>query len=82
MITRILNEGSVKELWRMLKSCRHIVITCHVKPDGDAIGSSLGLYHVLSALGKDVRVVTPDMPARHLLFLPGAKDIVVANRYE
>lgn len=82
MITRILNEGSVKELWRMLKSCRRIVITCHVKPDGDAIGSSLGLYHVLSALGKEVRVVTPDMPPKNLMFLPGAKDIVVATRYE
>ncbi len=58
-----------------------IVITCHVSPDGDAIGASLGLYHFLDGLGKEVNVVVPDLLPRNLLFLKGTKEIVVYTRY-
>lgn len=51
-----------------------------MSPDGDALGSSLGLMHVLEALGKSVRVITPDMPPRNLMFLPGAADIIVMSQ--
>jgi len=58
-----------------------IVITCHVSPDGDAIGSSLALQRVLTNMGKhNVKVVTPDMPPRSLSFMPGYKEIIVATR--
>lgn len=49
----------------------NIVITTHHKPDGDAMGSSLGLYHVLKALGHSVTVITPTDYAGFLHFLPG-----------
>ena len=65
----------------MLEHSEKIVITCHLSPDGDAIGSSLGLYHVLTRIGKSVQVVTPDMLPRNLTFLPGAKDVVPFTRY-
>ncbi|WP_018111702.1 DHH family phosphoesterase [Thermus igniterrae] len=45
-----------------------IYIATHVDPDGDAIGSSLGLYRALKALGKDARWVAD--PPRFLRFLP------------
>ena len=45
-----------------------IYIATHVDPDGDAIGSSLGLYRALKALGKDARWVAE--PPRFLRFLP------------
>jgi len=48
-----------------------IVITTHHKPDGDAMGSSLGLYHILTALGHSVSVITPTDYAGFLHFLPG-----------
>ncbi|MER3536836.1 MAG: hypothetical protein C4301_04945, partial [Thermus sp.] len=44
-----------------------IYVVTHVDPDGDAIGSSLGLYRALKALGKDVRWVAT--PPRFLRFL-------------
>ena len=50
---------------------RTIALACHVSPDGDALGSMLGLYHVLRAAGRDVRGVVPD-PVRRRAALPRA----------
>ncbi|MDE6199468.1 MAG: bifunctional oligoribonuclease/PAP phosphatase NrnA [Muribaculaceae bacterium] len=81
MLSRLVDEKNIKELRKLLENCEKIVITCHIAPDGDAIGSSLGLANVLGAVGKTVKVITPDMPPRNLMFLPGAKDIVVYTKY-
>ena len=52
-------------------------ITSHIRPDGDSLGSSLGLYWLLRALDKDVEVVMRD-PAPHAYQqLPGAGTIRV-----
>lgn len=82
MISRILDEKKVARVRALLEDSNKIVITCHLTPDGDAIGSSLGLCHVLADLGKDVAVVTPDMVPRSLAFLPGAKEAVAFTRHE
>lgn len=82
MLSRIIDENKIKTLRQILEHNDNIVITCHISPDGDAIGSSLGLAHVLSDIGKNVKVITPDMPPKNLMFLPGAKDIVVYTKYE
>lgn len=81
MISRVIKENKIKELRRLLEQSNNIVITCHVSPDGDAIGSSLAMYHVLGAIGKNVKVVTPDMLPKNLMFLPGAKDIIPFSKY-
>lgn len=77
MISRLIDEKSVHELRQLLEHCSRPVITCHKGPDGDAIGSSLGLCHVLRSLGMDAMVVTPDAPPKSLMFLPGADEIVI-----
>lgn len=82
MITQILDTDKIKELSRLVAGCNRVVITCHIAPDGDAIGSSLALCHMLTDLGKEARVITPDMFTMNLYYLPGAKDIVVYSRYE
>src|SRR6266849_4603946 len=52
-------------------------ITSHVRPDGDSLGSSLGLFWLLRALGKEVEVIMRD-PAPHAYWqLPGAAAIRV-----
>jgi len=81
MISRIIKESLIKELRRLLDRSEKIVITCHLSPDGDAIGSSLGLAHVLTRIGKTVNVVTPDMVPKSLLFLPGVKEVLPFTRY-
>lgn len=82
MISRIIDEKAIDKVRALLSNSECVVITCHLTPDGDAIGSSLGLCHVLSSIGKDVSVVTPDLVPKSLLFLPGAKEAVAFTRYE
>jgi phosphoesterase RecJ-like protein len=81
MLARIINEDLIRQVRHLLETSDKIVITCHVSPDGDAIGSSLGLWHVLNSIGKHTTVITPDAPPRSLMFLPGAKEILPYNRH-
>jgi bifunctional oligoribonuclease and PAP phosphatase NrnA len=52
---------------------RQVALACHVNPDGDALGSMLGLFHVLRAAGVDVvaSFPTPFVTAHHYRELPG-----------
>ncbi|MEN8697443.1 MAG: bifunctional oligoribonuclease/PAP phosphatase NrnA [Bacteroidia bacterium] len=54
-----------------------IVITTHHKPDGDAMGSSLGLYHYLKEAGIDSQIITPTDYAEFLHWLPGNDTVMV-----
>ena len=63
----------------LVERARKIVLTCHVSPDGDAMGSTLGLARVLQLMGKHPIVVTPDRPPKSLTFLPGYSDVVPAS---
>jgi bifunctional oligoribonuclease and PAP phosphatase NrnA len=62
---------------------RHrFVITSHVRPDGDAIGSQLAMAYALRALGKQVRLVDGDRPPTPLLVFPGAAEIEVMQEID
>jgi phosphoesterase RecJ-like protein len=52
------------------------VITCHQKPDGDAMGSSLALYHFLKQMGHDVKVISPTNWANFLNWMPGVSEVI------
>lgn len=82
MISRIINEKEIQKLRNLLAQSDKIVITCHLTPDGDAIGSSLGLMHTLNAIGKNAVVVTPDLVPKSLQFLPGVRDVVAFTRHD
>jgi len=56
-------------LFEAIQSARKIGIFTHVNPDGDAIGSSLGLYGFLESMGKTARVFYPSIPAESLAFM-------------
>jgi phosphoesterase RecJ-like protein len=56
---------------------QRFAITSHVRPDGDGLGSSLGLYWLLRALGKDPEVVMRDPVPHAYLKLPGAEEVRV-----
>lgn len=60
----------------LLKEPRKIVIVMHQKPDADAMGSSLGLYHVLIELGHEVNVISPTNWAEWLGWMPGAENVL------
>jgi len=54
---------------------QRFLVTAHVKPDGDSIGSQLALAGALRALGKSVRVVNRDSAPPPLQAFPGVSDI-------
>lgn len=62
---------------QLLTEPRRIVITTHHKPDGDALGSSLGLYHYLKNENHEVSVVTSSDYPDFLDWMPGSSDIVI-----
>lgn len=82
MINKLLNPSEVKSFQKEIEKHDKIVLTCHVRPDGDAIGSTLGLSHLLQRLGKETKVVVPDQPPRNLSFLPGFSDIAIYSKYD
>ena len=81
-IGQVLTSEELLRLKDYITRYNNIVITCHLSPDGDAIGSSLGLMHVLEALGKTAHVVVPDSIPSSLYFLPGARDVKVLTMHE
>lgn len=52
------------------------LVTCHLRPDADALGSALGWAVILRRLGKHAVVYTADIPPRMLSFLPGVDAVV------
>lgn len=81
MISRLIDESKIKKIRELLETSSRIVITCHIAPDGDALGSSLALANVLEQLDREARVITPDTPPKIFKFLPGFKDIVIFSKY-
>ena len=81
MLSKKFDGDDIRRLHRMIKDATRIVLTCHVRPDGDAIGSTLGLAHLFNSIGKKASVVTPDIPPRSLSFLPDSKEIVAYTKY-
>lgn len=73
---------NLSALQQLLAQPKRIVITTHHKPDGDAMGSSLGLYHYLKNLGHDVRVITPTDYAYFLEWLPGNDQVIIFTEQE
>lgn len=61
----------------LLASPKNIVITAHRNPDGDAIGSSLGLYHFLRKNGHHVQIAVPSDFPDNLSWMPAVHDILV-----
>lgn len=65
------------ELKEKLAKRQKIVITTHFKPDGDAMGSSLGLYHWLKGHGHEVDLIVPSDYPSFLFWMPGQDQVIV-----
>ena len=68
---------TAQQLKGLISTPKKIVITTHRGPDGDAMGSSLSLFHLLKQLGHRVNVITPNEYAKFLHWLPGNKDVII-----
>jgi phosphoesterase RecJ-like protein len=81
MLTKIFSEKEVQRFQSCIDQGEKFVIVTHISPDGDALGSSLALWHYLTILGNKVDIVVPNDFPLFLGWMPGAKDITVYDRY-
>ncbi|HRP89617.1 MAG TPA: bifunctional oligoribonuclease/PAP phosphatase NrnA [Edaphocola sp.] len=65
-----------EQIFEALKTPKKIFITCHQKPDADAIGSTLGLYHYLKLGGHQATIVVPNEIPDFLHWMPELDKII------
>ena len=81
MLNNILNESECNMLRSLINDAETIVICCHMNPDGDALGSSLGWAEYLRSIGKDPVVIVPDQYPDYLQWLPNSEKIIRYDKH-
>lgn len=69
--------ATLKLIREGLQGQKNIVITTHFKPDGDALGSALGLFHWLIKRGHQVDVIVPSDFPYFLDWMPGRESVMI-----
>jgi bifunctional oligoribonuclease and PAP phosphatase NrnA len=67
----------LSQVVELIESKRRFAITSHIRPDGDSLGSSLGLYWLLGALGKEAELIMRDPVPHAYQKLPGTEFVRV-----
>ncbi|MDR1098434.1 MAG: bifunctional oligoribonuclease/PAP phosphatase NrnA [Tannerella sp.] len=82
MLTKIIDSDRIHKLKAYIDKGDKFVIVSHEMPDGDAVGSSLALYHYLMSFDKkSIKVVVPNNFPAFLKWMTGARDIVLYEQY-
>ena len=82
MLTKVIEQANIDHFTKWFNRAEKIVIISHVSPDGDAMGSSLGLCHFLESQAKTVTVIMPNAFPDFLRWMPGSKDVLLYDRYK
>lgn len=77
MISKVIAEELIHKVKREIDDAEKIVMVTHYGPDGDAMGSSLGMWHFLMALEKEPKVIVPTPPPDFLMWMPGADQALI-----
>ena len=72
-----MNTAKILELKKILSDPKKVVIVPHKNPDGDAMGSTLGLFHYLKKLGHSATVIAPNDYPEFLKWIPGTPDVKI-----
>ncbi len=76
MFNDLLTAAELDTLRSLIDGAQSVVLCCHIRPDGDAIGSCLGMAEYLRSIGKEATVVIPDQYPDFLMWLPNTEKIV------
>ena len=71
--------GSMSEILSFIRDNRQFTVMSHTSPDGDTLGSALGLVHMLRAMGKGAEAVCSDPVPGIYSFLPGADEVKIGG---
>lgn len=77
----LLSQQELQQLREVIVAADSIVICCHVSPDGDAIGSTLAWAEALKKMGKNPRIIVPDMFPDFLRWMPGVETIMRYDKH-
>ncbi|RZJ67441.1 MAG: bifunctional oligoribonuclease/PAP phosphatase NrnA [Flavobacterium sp.] len=75
-----MNEQDFQQINALLASPKRIAIIPHRSPDGDAMGSTLALYHFLLKLGHEPTVIAPNEFPDFLAWLPSSETVLVFEK--
>ena len=72
-------DAAAREVAERIRAGRNFLITSHRNPDGDALGSGLGLQGLIRAMGKNAKVQVRDGFGQALHNIPGAREVEVTD---
>jgi phosphoesterase RecJ-like protein len=81
-MTRTATDADLARIVDEVRRRQRFVVVSHLRPDGDAIGSSLAMAYALRRLGKDVRVLSRDAAPQQVAGFPGVADIEITSRID
>ena len=76
-----MTTDQLAQMDQLISTAQSVLVVCHKSPDGDAIGSSLGMAEYLRQRGKGVTVVVPDQYPDFLHWLPNSEKIVRYDKH-
>ena len=75
-----MNFAHIQSLKELLNRPQRIVLVPHKNPDGDAIGSTLALWHLFRELRQEVTLISPNDFPEFLKWMPGSQEIVIFEK--
>lgn len=72
-----MKKQHIAQIKELLSTPKKIVIVPHTNPDGDAIGSTVGLYHYLKKYSHEATVIVPNDYPSYLKWVPGNEEVVI-----
>lgn len=82
MLDNLLSEVDVQHLCTLLDKAHNIIVTCHVSPDGDAMGAVLAFSHFLWRKGKNAQPVVPNIFPDFLKWMPRVERVRIYEKHE
>ena len=76
----MMQTNEIEAIKSLLATPKKIGIIPHRNPDGDAMGSTLGLYHILKQLQHEVVVIAPNEFPEFLAWLPESENIMIFEK--
>ena len=70
----------IQSIHEVNKRAKKVAIVTHYNPDGDAVGSSLALYHYYKNEGVEVKVLLPNQCPEFLSWMPGNEHILIGEQ--
>jgi phosphoesterase RecJ-like protein len=74
----IFNKISTDKASELISQAKKIVLTAHLNPDGDALGSTLALYNIFKA-DRDCKVILPNNIPDTFKWMPSCGEILIWN---